>query len=190
MSAFVSKKYSYRQGYPYKVPAKVLGEVLDSIEEDGEEITSESLLDRSRPVDSPTHKIFEWDNTVAAEKYRLQQATAAINALQVEIELIPTENEVAEVEIHHASSEDVPAQNPYKYRNAFVNVAEKAPKRTAVFKPIVNVLNDDDLRQIVLKNALRELRSFEDKWGAYQEMTAVFEAIHKFAVSIGEEYIA
>ncbi len=39
-----------------------------------EELTPEQVVKTARPLDSPTHRYFEWNDAVAAEKYRLHQA--------------------------------------------------------------------------------------------------------------------
>ena len=83
MPAFTNK-YSYRSGYRFKVPAQVVGETLEGLAQTGE-LTSARFLEASRPENAPTHNMFEWDDSVAAERYRLQQATVAINSVEVQI---------------------------------------------------------------------------------------------------------
>lgn len=80
MPAFETK-YSWRKGYSYKVPAAIVGGVIESLPE----ITSEALLEASRAEESPTHALFEWNDSVAAERYRKHQATCVINAVEVTI---------------------------------------------------------------------------------------------------------
>lgn len=46
--------------------------VADEIGE--ENTTPEEILEKAKDPDSELHKCFEWDDSVAAEKYRLQQA--------------------------------------------------------------------------------------------------------------------
>ena len=79
-----TNKYSYRNGFNFKVSAQVVGDTLEEIAKTGE-ITSAKFLDVSRPEDAPTHNLFEWDDSTAAERYRLQQATIAINSIEVQI---------------------------------------------------------------------------------------------------------
>ena len=37
-------------------------------------ITPEDILNQAKDINSELHKCFEWDDTIAANKYRLQQA--------------------------------------------------------------------------------------------------------------------
>lgn len=54
--------------------AGVLGERFMVIGGGGE-VTPAQVVDDARPETSPTHGYFEWDNEVAAERYRESQAT-------------------------------------------------------------------------------------------------------------------
>lgn len=187
MSAFTSKKYSYREGFSYKTPAQTVGGVLESIEASGQKITSESFLDASRPEESPTHEMFEWDDSIAAEKYRLQQSHRIIN--QIEVTITATERVVSEIKIiqnDDSESKETPTVSTY-YRTAFPNVLPKRTAETAHFVPIETVLKNDDMRRQVLLNALGELKAFEKKYASFAEMFGVFDAIHKFAEEIDDD---
>ena len=48
-----------------------------------ENITPSSLLERARDKESELHKCFEWDNDVAAERYRITQAGNIIRMLYI-----------------------------------------------------------------------------------------------------------
>jgi hypothetical protein len=157
MPAFTNK-YSYRRGFNFKVPAQVVGETLEELAHTGE-LTSARFLDVSRPEDAPTHNLFEWNDSVAAERYRLQQATVAINSVEVQIV-----NESTATAISQA---------------AFVNVISKAPARTGEFAPIDVALSDANMRNALLQNALKELQSFRRKYSQLSELTAVFTEIKK-----------
>ena len=157
MPAFTNK-YSYRRGFNFRVPAQVVGETLEELAQTGE-LTSARFLDVSRPEDAPTHNLFEWNDSVAAERYRLQQATVAINSVEVQIV-----NESTATAISQA---------------AFVNVISKAPARTGEFAPIDVALSDANMRNALLQNALKELQSFRRKYSQLSELTAVFAEIKK-----------
>jgi hypothetical protein len=42
-------------------------------------ITAHAVLDAARPESSPIHDCFDWDDSEAAEKWRLEQARVTIN---------------------------------------------------------------------------------------------------------------
>lgn len=162
MGIFKSK-YSWRGGFAYKVPASTVGTALESIEARDGNVTSQSFLEYSRPEDSATHSMFEWDDTIAAEKYRLRQAGAIINQLEVKLEFENSPTHEAEIKV-------VPIK-------AFMNVSAKAPTEAGVFVNAVAVQQEDEYRNTVLQNALSELRAFQRKYSNFSEFSKVFDAI-------------
>lgn len=148
------KKYSWRAGK--SVSAQVAGEVMEKIEKRDGVLTKEAFLDESRPEDSPTHKLFEWDDTVAAEKFRLEQSRIAIQDIVVTI---------------------IKADEPRK-AHAFVNVVSGRHNK-AQYMSIDVAMEDEGKRKAVLQNALGELKAFEQKYSEYKELAGVFAEIHK-----------
>lgn len=59
--------------------AQIIGERIKELEP----VTPAILVDDARPEDSPLHKFFEWDDSVAAERYRVHQAQQVVNHLRV-----------------------------------------------------------------------------------------------------------
>lgn len=146
------KKYSWRYGHG--VSAEEAGKVMEKIEERDGVVTKESFLEESRPESSPTHNCFEWDDSVAAEAYRLEQARHCINDLQVT--LISDDDKVDST--------------------AFVNVI--APKKeNAEYKSIDVALEDEDHRKAVVENALAELSALKRKYNHLIELQGIFTAI-------------
>ena len=162
MSAFESKKYSWRKGYSYKVPADVVGGVLEDIENKSESVTSEKFLDESRASSSPTHDMFEWNDGIAAEKYRLEQARHIINSIELQI----------------VSDEDIA-------KPAFVNVEVKGTARTALYKNVECAFNNEEYKRNVLINALNELRAFERKYRSLEELAKIFSDIRELEREVG-----
>ena len=157
MPAFTNK-YSYRRGFNFKVPAQVVGETLEELAQNGE-LTSARFLEVSRPEDAPTHNLFEWNDSVAAERYRLQQSTVAINSVEVQI-------------VNEATATVTP-------QAAFVNVVRKATAQPGSFAPIEIALSDENMRSTLLLNALNELKSFRRKYNQLSELSDVFLEIKK-----------
>ena len=48
------------------------------------ELTAENLVDAARPEESSTHNCFEWNDSEAAEKYRITQARQWLRVIKVE----------------------------------------------------------------------------------------------------------
>lgn len=148
------KKYSWRAGK--SVPAQVAGEVMEMIEKRDGELTKEAFLEESRPDDSPTHDLFDWDDTSAAEKYRLTQARMCIQDIVVTV-------------IRH---------NEPRKIHAFVNTTV-GKTNNASYSNIQIAMEDEEKRKAVLQNAFTELQAFERKYSEYTELSGIFAEVHK-----------
>lgn len=153
--------YEWRSPYLYPVPAQVAGETIEGLKTalGKENIEPEDLLEASRPEDAPLHVCFEWDDTAAAEKYRIKQAGYIIRNITVKL----------------VSVDDKPVT-----ARAFVNVSSK-PREKGTFVSIQTALEKENYRQNILRNALFELQTFQRKYAVYQELAGVFGAIDAFA---------
>ena len=73
------KKFKARVGSPFKQKdAQEIGEELEKIKTK-ENLTPISVVERAKNKKSILHKLFEWDDSEAAEQYRLQQARNIVN---------------------------------------------------------------------------------------------------------------
>ena len=167
--------YKYRNGFTHKTSADVVGGVLSEIEKGGKAITGEAFLDASRPEDSPTHGMFEWDDSVAAEKYRLRQATNII--LSLEVVEVPSEDSICDV--------DVVDEKP-TYKPAYINISRKCPGRTGTYVRTDKAMEDPENRAVILKNAIGELQAFKRKYQGLREMSEVFRSIDSLGKGVNE----
>lgn len=148
-------KYEYR-ATKYKIPAQVAGEYLHELAEKENGVTAERVLDVSRPEDALLHEVFEWDDSIAAEAYRLDQSRHFIgNIIMVQVE----KNE------------------PSSPVRAFVNVTSTEHAERGIYKPIIQAMSKENEREIVLNNAMRELLLFQEKYKRLSELKPVFDAI-------------
>ena len=150
--------YEYREGWHPSVDANTVGGVMEEIESRNGTITSELFLEASRDESSPTHEVFEWDDGVAAERYRLHQASRTICAIRV----IVKEHEEAGKQVRPP--------------RAFVNIVDD-DSRKAQYMNVSDALANEETRYAVLGRAMRELKSFQDKYSALSELAEVFAAI-------------
>lgn len=114
----------------------------------------ETVLEAARPPTSPLHSRFDWDDTEAAEKYRLWQARQLIRTC---VEYIP--GVAAPMEIFVSLSGD-----RYDGRG---------------YRITTEVVRDEDLRAQMLEDALAELDVFRIKYRRLRELAAVFSAIRR-----------
>lgn len=145
-------QYGWKSGYPTRgLDAQMVGEELEAIRERHGGITAEVVVDEARPEDAPLHPAFEWDDKVAAEEYRKEQARTLIRAVVIRR---PEAEERAPV-------------------RAFVTVKEESG--STIYTSTVAALSDPDLRAQVLRRALRELDSWRQR---YHDLEEVAEVLH------------
>lgn len=135
----VKKHYEW-SGVNYSVPADVVGRHFEKIEQENGVINRRLVLESAKPKDSPIHDLFEWDDTIAAESYRLSQARLLISNLNLVIE-----KEEAE---------------PLEIR-AYVNISEV---KEGSFINIESAFKSEESKELVMKRALQELKAFENKY--------------------------
>ena len=122
--------------------------VADEIGENS--ITPEQVLEKARnDENSELHKCFEWNDGIAAEKYRLIQARKII----INLAYVPKEKT------------DEPVR-------CFQITREKS-----VYMPTKQFLVNNDEYQDLLKRAKVELESFKRRYATLSELETVFEAI-------------
>lgn len=145
--------YQYKFGARCPVPAQVAGEECARLEAQGR-LTPHDLVEESRPEDAPLHKAFEWNDAIAAERYRETQAGYIIRSVEVVME---------------EASEPV---------RAFVSVVEESQRS---YQSIEVVMRDANSREALLESARRELAAFQRKYESLTELADVFEAIKELA---------
>lgn len=146
--------YQWKKGSFVAGDAQLVGEVCEGLERRGK-LTPSNLVDASRDENAPLHRMFEWDNEQAAELYREQQARQIISSIEVVIE---------------GTSEPVKA-----FVSLRVGGTERRYERTEV------ALMNPSSREMVLRDALAELRAFEKKYSTLSELAGVLDAIRAVA---------
>lgn len=115
----------------------------------------QDVVEYARNKKTRLHGYFEWDDTEAAKRYRLAQATALI---KVSVIVEPSRNE--------------------KVR-AYVSLSTDRHKGGG-YRSIVEVMNDDALKEVLLQDAYRDLQHFNSKFEKLREcaeLSNVFQAI-------------
>ena len=153
--------YRFKHGSHVKgVSAQVAGETCAQLESEGR-LTPHDLVEVSRPEDAPTHNAFEWNDAVAAERYRETQASYIIRSIVVKPETT-TQPVRKFVSINRPISEETD---------------ENEPKQT--YRAIETVVSDESLRAQMLANAFAELAAFRRKYVTLSELADVFAAIDR-----------
>lgn len=146
--------------YNRPVDANIAGKAMEKIIDEQGTLTKENFLEYSRPVDSDTHALFDWDDSVAAEKWRLKQSGDCITHISIRYE-------------NDGKEDNAPA---------FVNVQVSHEK--GQYKPIAVAFNNADDRKAVIKRAMNELNTFQYKYKSYKEFSKIFADIDNLKLQI------
>src|SRR4029079_10228633 len=137
------------------IDPQTVGETLEAVRiTNGGTLEPEAVVEASRPSGAPLHPCFEWDDAVAAEKYRTQQARHLINHITVEVS-------------RGAGREPMHAR-------AFVSVVQDDERS---YTSTLVAMADPALRRQLVQTAFRELKVWRERYKSYQELSRVFEAV-------------
>lgn len=136
----------------WKIDGIIRADAQKVYEEMGDSnITPEELLEKAKNEKSELHKCFDWDDKVAAHKYRLIQAQTIIRLLVK----VPESEEEHPVRVFQISSEK------------------------HVYQPTVFFQRDEDEYQKLLSRALVELEGFKKRYSMLSELETIMEDIDK-----------
>ena len=139
---------TWRQGDSFfgkKADPQRVAEEIISI---GESATPEQIVERARDESSELHKLFTWDDTEAAEKWRKQEARIITHHLIIK----------------ETIREDLPPARVFSITNSGYQQTTLVFKRT-------------DEREKLLARAWAELRAFKAKYSMLQELSEILELI-------------
>jgi hypothetical protein len=122
-------------------------------------VTPKQVVDFARSDKTALHALFTWDDSEAAEKWRLHQAR---NVLRVTVTMLPNETIPSRV------------------------VVSLMPDRHAGvgYRSMPTVLNDKEKSEQLLKDAMQELTTFKMKYSRLKALVGVFAEIDKLQVTI------
>lgn len=150
-------------GPGFRVPKrwiKKIKPVYTKIIKEKGSVTPQNLVDAARAKRSPIHGMFEWDDSVAAEKYRLEQAGYYIRSLRVSLTVVGGGTTVV---------------------RPLVSVEKEGAK---TYMPVVRAMNDPVYRAQIVAQAMKELLSFQKKYADLKELSDVFSAIDRLRASL------
>lgn len=147
----ISVTAAWKPGFEslHKADAQLVAEEIASI---GESATPAQIVDMARDNSTELHKCFEWDDAIAAEKHRLDQARQVVRHLV----------------IRETVKEDKP---PIRF---FFR-----PESGAGYQPTQVIVRNQDSYQALLKSAMRDLEALRAKYHSLTELEQVFDAIEE-----------
>ncbi len=126
---------------------KVANEILAL----GDDITPNQILETARNKNTELHKCFEWDDSIAAERYRLSQARMIVCHLV--IKRPPEEKEKPEIRIFYKTD------------------------KASNYKPTTLIMTDKTEYEKLLENAYKELQIFKKKYHSLAELDDIMALI-------------
>lgn len=131
-----------------KADPQKIGDALAKIAESGGgELTPRAVVETARNPRNALHQFFEWDDSKAAESYRLDQARTVIRCI-------------------HAEDDDASEG----HAPAFVSISDKGGTS---YRTLDAVKNSADLQARVLAQAERDLEAFQKRYTALEEVCAI-----------------
>lgn len=126
---------------------------FDEVQTLGEEYTPHEVLDLARDPKTELHKCFDWDDSSAAEKWRVQQARFVCSSFTVVVETTKGEEK--------------------EYRLVQHDHDEK------VYRPVMFTVRDEDQYASLLRKAKAELTTFKNRYKSIVELENVIDEIDR-----------
>jgi tRNA A37 N6-isopentenylltransferase MiaA len=136
--------------------AQMYGEEIQKIMDSNEGgLTKSLLVENAKSSKSPLHDYFDWDDTIAAKKWRVRQAGKILRSI--------------EVVFSETFSEPI---------RAFVNIMQKDDTER-LFIPINSAMSNDDIRGRLLERLKKEAISWARRARKFEEFADIIVAIDK-----------
>lgn len=138
-----------------KFPVKPndVGRYFEKLNDEYGEVNPEIIVEKAKDENNILHNCFEWDDTKAAHKYRIEQAKEIIRCLVIQTDKGEKTRAVVSVSI---------------------NCNEKRS-----YQPLRLVLNNDYAKSMLLEQAKRDAEIFIAKYRALSELSCVINEMEK-----------
>lgn len=160
MAARVAKKAKYKfrwkPGARFSVRVEGVLEELERIKERDGDLKPQAVVDSARSPESPLHKLFDQDDSTAANSWRVHQARQIINDVEYEIVQGPGK--------------------PLTYMPYYVSVVSEAGRG---YLPTPEVMSQEELREQAISDALNVLMGWQKRHASFVEFQPIFDAIDR-----------
>jgi len=151
-------KFQWKDTYGFlKLPANVFGQEFLKLEK-RKKTTPQDVVDIARPKKAPLHDAFEWDDSVAGEAWRRDQAGSMIRALVV-------------VHVEKGETRKI---------RAIVSISNNITGRQ--YMSIGKVLKSEDLTKAMIADAFESLGHWRNKYSHLKEFAEIVQAIDNFSL--------
>lgn len=133
---------SFRRFNDQSITPETAGKELERIHKEHGTLRAHNVVEEARPDEAPLHPAFEWNDPVAAELYRCEQARSLIKTVQV-------------VRSNETDPEPV-----------YVNVSTKE----SAYEPMAKVVNTPDMFEIAFSQACARVSGAERALAELQQV--------------------
>lgn len=162
MARRTNQKHEYRFKAGSRLPkaqAQEVGEHLNAISKKADgTLTAETVLSDAAKKRSPIHDFFEWDDTIAAGKHRMEQARHLIRCVEVIYSDVPEQSEPC---------------------RAFVTIRDCETLDPSDYVSTYQIMSNADHRTALLVQARREMREWASRYRHLAELAEVIAVIDK-----------
>ena len=160
------REYRPAEGSPLtQEQASRYGTRIQEIRDEKGFVVADHIVADAKGKESPLHDFFEWDDTIAATKYRHRQAGDMLRWIHVVVKKVRPDG-----------SDRIEEETSRAYVNVQV-VREEKPKK--VFMDLKTVLDSKDLREQMVRDAFKELKSWRKIHSRYVEFRRIYEEIDR-----------
>lgn len=153
-------RYVFREDRPLAIKnakdadPQLIGAALDEISrKHGGALTPNAVVETARNNRSVLHKHFDWDDKVAGEKWRLEQARGLVASIHVEA-----------------------AETETGYSRAFLSIQDRDGRS---YRTVSDVMKSVDLQAKVLAAAERDLLAFERRYRSLGEICELIRGVRE-----------
>ena len=148
--------YQWKPESHIKIDAQAAGLKMEQIRvRNNGRLEPSLVVEEAKKKNSVLHPHFEWDDGIAATKYRKDQASYLIRSIEVTVK------------------DDGGASQPIR---AFVSVVREKDRS---YTSVQHAMSDEELREQVIKQAWKELQAWKDRHKELMHFAKVFAVIEE-----------
>lgn len=151
--------YKFVEGSRFAGNPNVVGKFLTQIKKQTGSLTPPVIVDAARPKKSPLHRYFEWDNSRAAERWRIQQARLLVCSV---------------VTVSVDGEETTPVRS-------FISLNDN-------YEMLEVVMSDEQMRQQAIYEVNVVIKNLKEKISSFREFADVLEALEKASQAASKHF--
>lgn len=148
-------------------PLTITEELFEIQKKNGGILNPRDVVNYARNKFTALHKKFQWDDTIAAEEYRIWQAR---HIIRLEVDIIPP--------VSTGKRQIVTDIKTAKQTRSFISLSTDR-EADGGYRSMVAVLSNKSLREQMLEDAKNDMNIFRRKYAVLSELAEVFAAMDK-----------